>query len=204
MAAEFHNTKFSCAPGSVVPSGPNYTDVAFQTCGYAGSQIGTTVVSGDDYLAVKYGFYFSHVWRNFGILCLFTVVYIAGTCWLSEVMEWEPDSAGPIQHKDSWGRSKSKKNHARDEESNAISPSPQAPAPSTTIEQSGQALAATKSTFTWDSLELTVKIGNESRKLLNGVRGYCKPGTLTALVGASGAGKSTCMTSTVPPFCTRG
>jgi ABC-type multidrug transport system ATPase subunit len=53
-------------------------------------------------------------------------------------------------------------------------------------------LAATESTFTWSDLELNVQIGKETRKLLDGVNGYCKPGTLTALVGASGAGKSTC------------
>lgn len=205
MAAEFHNTEFSCASGSVVPSGPNYTDIAYQTCGYAGSQMGTTVVSGDDYLAAKYGFYFSNVWRNFGILCLFTVVYIAGTCWLSEVMEWEPDSAGPIQHRKSLGQSKSKGNRLGDEESNAVPTGPQAAAPPTSIEKSDQVLAGTQSTFTWDNLELNVKIGKESRKLLNGVRGYCKPGTLTALVGASGAGKSTCMPfSFASLFCARG
>ncbi|KAK1148424.1 hypothetical protein N8T08_009427 [Aspergillus melleus] len=195
MAAEFHNTEFSCAPGSVVPSGSNYTDIAYQTCGYAGSQVGTTVVNGDDYLAAKYGFSFSHVWRNFGILCLFTVVYIAGTCWLSEVMEWEPDSAGPIQHRKSWRQSKSNRKHAADEETNGLPTGPQAAAPRTMMEKSGQTLAGTQSTFTWDNLELNVKIGKETRKLLNGVRGYCKPGTLTALVGASGAGKSTLLTA---------
>ncbi|KAI9039756.1 putative ABC multidrug transporter [Aspergillus affinis] len=195
MVAEFHNTEFSCAPGSVVPSGPNYTDIAYQTCGYAGSQVGTTVVNGDDYLAVKYGFHVSHVWRNFGILCLFTIVYIAGTCWLSEVMEWEPDSAGPIQHKKSRGQSKSDRKHAGDEESNGLPTGPEAAAPRTMIEKSGQTLAGTQSTFTWDNLELNVRIGKETRKLLNRVRGYCKPGTLTALVGASGAGKSTLLTA---------
>ncbi|THC93033.1 hypothetical protein EYZ11_007487 [Aspergillus tanneri] len=195
MAAEFHNTDFTCAPQSIVPSGPNYTDIAYQTCAYAGSQIGTTVVKGDDYLAVKYGFYFKHVWRNFGILCLFTVVYIAATCLLSEVMEWEPDNAGLIQHKKLRRWFSKTHKHTQDEESNPVPGHLPASAPSTNVGKSGQTIAGTQSTFSWDNLELFVQIGKESRKLLDGVCGYCKPGTLTALVGASGAGKSTLLTA---------
>lgn len=191
MAAEFHNTDFTCAEGSVVPSGPGYTDIAYQTCGNAGSQIGTTIVNGDVYLAEKYGFYFSHVWRNFGILCLFTVTFVAGTCILSEIMEWEPGNAGPIEYKKSRTRSKMSTN-VSDEETRSVQVDETAPVPSGLDSDPSQALTATKSTFTWDNLELFVDVGKEKRKLLDGVSGYCKPGTLTALVGASGAGKSTC------------
>ncbi|KAL4961889.1 putative ABC multidrug transporter [Aspergillus stella-maris] len=194
MAAEFHNTNFTCSPGSVIPSGPDYTDIAYQTCGYAGSQIGTTIVNGDDYLAVKYGFYFSHVWRNFGILCLFTVAFVAGTCLLSEIMEWEPDSAGPIQYK-KFRLQPRTITRANDEEGSPVQVDKSAPAPLGLEHQSSHALTATKSSFTWDNLELFVQVGKEERKLLNGVSGYCKPGTLTALVGASGAGKSTLLTA---------
>jgi ATP-binding cassette subfamily G (WHITE) protein 2 (SNQ2) len=35
----------------------------------------------------------------------------------------------------------------------------------------------------------TVKVPGGERQLLNDVDGYCKPGQLTALMGASGAGK---------------
>jgi ATP-binding cassette subfamily G (WHITE) protein 2 (SNQ2) len=188
MAAEFHNMNFSCATGSIIPSG---VDQIYQTCAYAGSKIGSTIVNGDDYLAVKYGFYYSHVWRNFGILCLFTVVYIGLTCWLSEVMEWELDSAGPIQFKGSSKLLSRKKNSRCDEEKAPVSFDSTAP-PAAHNSRSDQVLSATESTFSWSDLDLNVQIGKESRKLLDGVSGYCKPGSLTALVGASGAGKSTC------------
>ncbi|KAL2855567.1 ABC-2 type transporter-domain-containing protein [Aspergillus pseudodeflectus] len=191
MAAEFHNTNFTCSQGSVVPSGPGYIDVAYQTCAYAGSQMGTTVVNGDDYLAEKYGFYFSNVWRNFGILCLFTVAYVVGTCWLSEVMEWEPGSAGPIQYKKS--RKQTKNPRINDEEGGPVQTNESSLVSSEL--QEGQALTATSSTFTWDNLELFVQVGKENRKLLDSVSGYCNPGSLTALVGASGAGKSTLLTA---------
>ncbi|KAL4733959.1 ABC-2 type transporter-domain-containing protein [Aspergillus similis] len=194
MAAEFHNTNFTCSPASVVPAGPGYTDIAYQTCAYAGSQIGSTIVNGDDYLAVKYGFYFSHVWRNFGILCLFTVASVAATCLLSEIMEWEPDSAGPVQYKKSRKQLKTITNIG-DEEERPVQLNHTTPPPSDSHGPSIGALTATKSTFTWDNLELSVPVGKEKRKLLDGVSGYCRPGTLTALVGASGAGKSTLLTA---------
>ncbi|GLI77982.1 hypothetical protein PoHVEF18_006279 [Penicillium ochrochloron] len=196
MAAEFHNMNFTCAASSIVPSGSNYTNVAYQSCAYAGSKVGSIVVNGDDYLAAQFGFYYSHVWRNFGIICLFIVVFIGLTCWLSEVMEWELDSAGPIQYKPTKGWFKRNKTvNKDDEEKRPVSADPRAAPAGPTENCPQQYLAATESTFTWADLELNVQIGKETRKLLDGVCGYCKPGSLTALVGASGAGKSTLLTA---------
>ncbi|KAJ5112926.1 hypothetical protein N7456_001460 [Penicillium angulare] len=197
MAAEFHNRDFTCATGSVVPSGSNYTDIAYQTCAYAGSKIGTTVVNGDDYLATQFGFYYSHVWRNFGILCLFTVAFVILTCWLSEYLSWELDSAGPVQYKSSshWPRRRKQTTIGPDEEQAPVPINNKEAPTGFSHENSDHALAATESTFTWADLNLDVNIGKEPRKLLDGVSGFCKPGSLTALVGASGAGKSTLLTA---------
>lgn len=194
MSAEFHNRNFTCAPASIVPSGKGYSDIAYQTCAYTGSKIGSTVVSGDDYLATQFGFSYSNVWRNFGILCLFTLTFIGLTCWLSEVMEWELDSAGPIEYKPShnWNRRKKNTTTASDEEQGPVPADLKVPAAEALNVSAGGSLAATESVFTWADLELNVQIGKETRTLLDEVCGYCKPGTLTALVGASGAGKSTC------------
>ncbi|CAL5869958.1 uncharacterized protein PFLUO_LOCUS4191 [Penicillium psychrofluorescens] len=191
MAAEFHNAKFACESAKIVPSGPNYTDVTYQTCAYAGSQLGSTVVNGDDYLAAQFGFYYSHVWRNFGVLCLFTVVFVGLTCWLSEILEWELGSAGPIQYKGSQSLLNRNVNTQPDEENTPVSVDPNAPPAPFSESKSNQAIAPTESTFTWADLDLHVG----SRQLLHGVDGFCKPGTLTALVGASGAGKSTLLTA---------
>ncbi|KAJ5684823.1 uncharacterized protein N7477_001168 [Penicillium maclennaniae] len=195
MAAEFHNVNFTCATGSIIPAGSNYTDVAYQTCAYAGSQIGSTVINGDDYLAAQFGFYYSHVWRNFGILCLFTVAFIGLTCWLSEVMEWELTGAGPIQYKSNCHLLKRKHGTCSDEENSPVPVDPRSPRAESSFGPSGQSLSGTDSTFTWSDLGLDVQVGKETRKLLDNVCGYCKPGSLTALVGASGAGKSTLLTA---------
>lgn len=48
-----------------------------------------------------------------------------------------------------------------------------------------------KDTLTF--LDSSIAKGGESLKLLDEIYGYVKPGTLTALMGASGAGKTTCL-----------
>lgn len=42
--------------------------------------------------------------------------------------------------------------------------------------------------FTWENLNYHVPVPGGTRRLLHDVYGYVKPGTLTALMGASGAG----------------
>ena len=48
--------------------------------------------------------------------------------------------------------------------------------------------------FTWENVNYHVPVSSgTSRQLLSNLCGYVKPGTLTALMGASGAGKTTCL-----------
>ena len=48
-----------------------------------------------------------------------------------------------------------------------------------------------RKTFTWEKVNYVVPVPGGTRRLLHDVYGYVKPGTLTALMGASGAGKTT-------------
>ena len=50
-----------------------------------------------------------------------------------------------------------------------------------------------KQAFTWEKLNNDVPTPAGKLRLLRDVYGYVKPGTLTALMGASGAGKTTCL-----------
>ena len=59
------------------------------------------------------------------------------------------------------------------------------------LEQDVSGLGMTPNAFTWSRLSYTVPIKGGQRQLLNDVWGYVKPGSLTALMGASGAGKTT-------------
>ncbi len=53
--------------------------------------------------------------------------------------------------------------------------------------------AVHRRTFTWEGINYTVPVPGGERRLLHDVYGYVKPGTLTALMGSSGAGKTTCL-----------
>lgn len=59
------------------------------------------------------------------------------------------------------------------------------------LEQDVSGLKMAPKSFTWSGLNYTVPIKGGQKQLLNDIWGYVKPGTLTALMGASGAGKTT-------------
>lgn len=63
IANEFHGRNFECA--DFVPAGPVYQNItgADRTCSVVGASAGSSVVSGDLYIAMSYGYYYSHVWR---------------------------------------------------------------------------------------------------------------------------------------------
>ena len=48
-------------------------------------------------------------------------------------------------------------------------------------------------TFTWERIDCTAPVPGGSLPLLHEVFGYVKPGMMTTLMGASGAGKTTCL-----------
>jgi ATP-binding cassette, subfamily G (WHITE), member 2, SNQ2 len=55
-------------------------------------------------------------------------------------------------------------------------------------------LLSERGVFTWESVNYHIPVsGGMPRQLLANVHGYVRPGTLTALMGASGAGKTTCL-----------
>ena len=47
--------------------------------------------------------------------------------------------------------------------------------------------------FTWENVNYVVPVPGGTRRILHDISGYIKPGTLTALIGASGAGKTTAL-----------
>ncbi|KAL1955741.1 hypothetical protein VTO42DRAFT_8139 [Malbranchea cinnamomea] len=195
MAIEFRNLDLQCDTTSIVPSGPNYTDVRYQSCSAAGSEPGLLTVNGDAYLENNYGFHFNNIWRDFGIIMLFTVAFIVMSSWLTEVIEWNEGATGAVQYR---RKCRIQKLARHDEENNSqdIDPSAslataKAPPGSPAGRQQIQKM---ESSFTWRALNYRIKTSEGERVLLNDVTGYCEPGQLTALVGSSGAGKSTLLT----------
>lgn len=192
MINEFSGRQFSCA--RFVPQGPGYSQVSpsQKMCATVGAFPGSAEVDGDVYLAASFQYYPEHLWRNLGIIVGFMALlcglYLLATEYISaqrskgEVLIFRRGQAGNTKRrndKEAQALNEQKTPHSsgRDGES-----------------RSGGDLVGMETraaNLLWDGLCYDVKVKDGSKRLLDDVEGWIKPGTLTALMGASGAGKTT-------------
>lgn len=198
MAFEFHNREFPCATKSVIPAGSSYGNIEYQSCAYQSMGQGQLSLQGDDYLAQQFGFSYDNIGRDFGILILFIVGLLAINMWLVENVDWAENSGGGYEYAKKKGEA-TKQSKSKHDEENASSGETAVSNRSATNSHSSNektsSLPKSSAVFTWRDLDYTIQHEGGDKQLLNGVSGYCEPGKLTALVGASGAGKSTCKLS---------
>jgi ABC-type multidrug transport system ATPase subunit len=188
VANEFHNRNFTCS-AIVPPYSPNIGNS--WVCNVAGSVPGEFTVSGDAFIATNYEYYYSNVWRNFGILLGFLFFFLATYFTTVELNSSTTSTAEalvfPRGHVPAYLQKGSKHAVQNDE----------APTPNGEKTMSGEntaearALAPHSDIFTWRDVVYDIQIKGEPRRLLDSVSGWVKPGTLTALMGVSGAGKTT-------------
>ncbi|KAG4425656.1 hypothetical protein IFR04_001118 [Cadophora malorum] len=197
---EFYNRVLECSPDTIVPRGPGFDDPAYQGCAFTGAQVGSLSVPGSEYLSTSFNYSRSNLWRNFGVVIAFTVLYILVTMIASELFNFSKGGGGALEFK----RSKAAKQKVKaasapsDVEQVAKDRSTSVPASSSKTLNGGQQkdealqeISGSDSIFTWENVEYTVPYMGGERKLLNKVNGYAKPGVMVALMGASGAGKTT-------------
>ena len=202
LTNEFYGRTMDCAPSQLVPAGPGLNP-EYQACALTGSQPGSTTVMGEQYYSTTFTYSRSNLWRNFGVVVAFTVLYIVVTALASELFSFTMEGGGALIFKKTKKAKKQvqeeSKNNTTDEEK-AVSAEPVSSRSSDTVQahESGDGknevaneIARSKSVFTWENVEYEVPYQGGTRKLLNNVNGYVKPGQLIALVGASGAGKTT-------------
>lgn len=191
LNAEFHGRHMDCG-GTLIPTGSGYEKVNKdnQVCAFIGSKTGESYVLGDNYLKLQYGYTYSHVWRNLGILFAFLVGYMVLKGFVSEFKTPVKNSGDALVFKKGTRMKKLKK----DEESHVnSSDSITKTAGSSEPEESAAIFANMRSEgiFLWNELCYTIPYKGGERLLLDNVSGYVKPGTMTALMGESGAGKTT-------------
>jgi ATP-binding cassette, subfamily G (WHITE), member 2, PDR len=187
IANEFHGRQIPCAnivPAYNPPVGNSWV------CTTLGAIPGQSFVNGDDYIAVNYQYYYSHVWRNFGILIGFLVFFMIVYFAASELNSSTASTAEALVFRrgfvpkhlqagdghgrqDEEGQSQVDDKVQGDEDMNVTGIEPQ------------------RDIFSWKDVVYDIEIKGESRRLLDHVSGWVKPGTLTALMGVSGAGKTT-------------
>jgi ATP-binding cassette, subfamily G (WHITE), member 2, SNQ2 len=184
MANEFTNVNLTCAGQNLVPSGPTYTNIANQVCTLQGAVTGTDLVIGSEYISRTFEYYPADIWRNFGIILVFTAFFMFLNGLLSEVILFGA-SGRTITFFEKENKERKALNEAlvkkRSERKRGDS-----------ANMNAEKLSInSKRILTWEALNYDVSVKGKKLRLLNDIYGYVKPGELTALMGASGAGKTT-------------
>jgi ABC-type multidrug transport system fused ATPase/permease subunit len=194
MATEFHGVEFACATDSIIPQGLGYGDPAFQGCTYRGVAPGL-VLNGDAYIAHEFSFSFGSIGADFGILFLFLFGLLGLNMILSENIDWSARVRGGSEYAHSTqSPGKVGKHDEETLDSNSAFPTITVdPDPNATVD-----LASEVSAFTWKNICYSTEHKRDRKQLLYGISGFCTSGSLTALVGPSGAGKTTCKFITYP------
>jgi len=186
LSNEFHGQDIPCVGPNMVPNGFGYqSGDGGQACaGVGGARPGATSVTGDEYLA-HLSFHHSHVWRNFGIVCVWWIFFVALTVFFtSKWKQMGEGGRGLLIPKEQ--QKKSTFSQAVDEESQAVEKPPPSSGSTKSDDTLTDQLIRNTSIFTWKNLTYTVKTPSGDRLLLDNVQGFVKPGTLGALMGSSG------------------
>ena len=194
LSNELSGRVMQCAPQQLIPQGPG-VQPPYQGCAIGGAQLGSTSVTGDQYLETNYQYTRSHLWRNWAVLIAFSVLYILVTAVASEVFSFVEGGGGALvfikkAKKDVASSSKSadleKAGNSGDSSASSGHLAMRQP-----VDANMPKTVKSESVFTWTNVEYSVPYQGGERKLLHHVNGYAKPGVMVALMGASGAGKTT-------------
>ncbi|KAF2261903.1 putative ABC multidrug transporter [Lojkania enalia] len=198
MINEFRDRVFPCA--TFIPSGPAYTSnkASSKICAVIGAKSGEDFIGGENYIQSKYKYQPEHLWRNLGLIIVlmfgYCVIYLLAVEFVStdrtegEILRFRRKYSNPNQ-----------KRSSHDEEAAAV------PQPSIIEQRLTENLAVREGydgmsqkiqekiwCFSWSNVSYDVSVSRkEKSRILDGVDGWVKPGTLTAVMGATGAGKTT-------------
>ncbi|CAN8097481.1 unnamed protein product [Discula destructiva] len=205
LTNEFSGRNMECAQSMLVPQGPG-TDPAYQGCALPGAAVNANSVSGATYLEMQYSYTRANLWRNFGVLIAWAVLYLLVTVLAVETFNFAKSGGGALLFKktrktknaikqtsapaDEEKAIPASKGESSESSSGVLSPHSSGGEERDQQETMDQ-ISKSESIFTWQDVEYTVPYQGGERKLLNKVSGYAKPGVMVALMGASGAGKTT-------------
>lgn len=178
IANESHGREFECA--QFVPDYPDLTGNSF-ICSAVGAIAGQRYVSGDQFIAKNYQYYYSHVWRNYGILIgflvFFNIFYLVATklrtgseskaeCLIFRLGHAPRNLLVDDLEKD------------LDGEGGSVSSTKSGEGNSDNIRH----LSKQTDVFSWRERCYDIPVKEGTRRLLDNVNGRVKPGTLTALM----------------------
>jgi len=196
MVNEFHDRKFPC--DQFIPSRdiPQYAHVGGenQVCRAVGSRPGQDYILGDDFVLSNYNFSWDHRWRNYGIIIAFTIA-LMGCYLVSAEFVFAKKSRGEVLsfrrgHKPAVAKIAEKNSKDREATSSNVNSLITAQREKGEGKETNGILQQQMSVYQWRDVCYDIKIKKNTRRILDHVDGWVKPGTLTALMGVSGAGKT--------------
>ena len=183
MLNEFSRIDLTCTAESLIPSGPGYTNISHQVCTLLGGSPGSLIVPGSSYVSTSFAYEPGDLWRNYGIIVVLIVLFLLLNVFLGEFVNW---GAG--------GRTVTyfvKEDEERKKLNEELMHKKQSRLQKGDEQQGSDLNITSEAVLTWEGLNYDVPVPSGRLRLLNDVYGYVRPGSLTALMGASGAGKTT-------------
>ena len=182
MVNEFHDRNFQCA--DLVPTYGSLADGS-QICATVGSVAGQAFVSGTAYIEESYDYYYANRWRDFGIIIAFMIGLMICYLVAAEYIGSKKSKGEVLVFRRGHKPAVLEKSSSNDLENGSDRPSKEY-----TKSEGTPGVAKQTAVFHWSDVCYDVKIKKETRRILDHVDGWVKPGTLTALMGVSGAGKT--------------
>lgn len=174
IANEYHGLQAKCV--EYLPDYPSLSGLSF-VCLEVGAVAGEHFVSGDRYIEKQYGFLYSHLWRNLGILFAFMIglhlLYFVITELVTDTVS-KPESLSFLP-----GHIPQNMSRGDEEMKDVPKVSKELSQPPSMFPGS---LPKHENIFTWKGLCYDIPIKGGTKRLLDDVSGWVKPGTLTALM----------------------
>ncbi|WWD19932.1 hypothetical protein CI109_104404 [Kwoniella shandongensis] len=194
MSHELTGLTLECVQPQLAPYGPGYTGAGQQGCALPGANPGTTTVDGTRYLDQALNFTQGHMWRNFGAVVALLVGFITLLLLSIERLPAAGSNKAILLYKRGGGgkfiRATAKNGNGPKDEEEGTGEKQNTNKNGEVSDDSIKDVHSVETVFTWKDLTYVVE---GDKQLLNKVSGYCKAGQLTALMGSSGAGKTTLM-----------
>ncbi|KAF7336855.1 Brefeldin A resistance protein [Mycena venus] len=185
VSNEFRTLNGTCS--SLVPQGPGYENVtlANQICATVGSAAGQNFVDGNKFIAIAYGYSYSHEWMNFGIVVAFAVGFISLLLIFTEFNTSSSTDTPVVLFKRGSKQAVALVEGAApatDEEKAGAAGDASVAVDQAEVEDAMAAAPPMTDIFSWQNLNYVVPVKDGTRKLLDNVSGYVVPGKLTALM----------------------
>ena len=143
----------------------------------------SNLISRDDYINTSFEYYNSNKWRNVGIVIAFVIGLAAIYIFLAEKIQ-SKKSKGEVLvfrrgHEPAMLTKKTDDDIERGSNETVVAEKH----PSSEKADVGNMIQKQTAIFSWKDVTYDVKIKKETRRILDHVDGWVKPGTLTALMG---------------------